>query len=229
MRKETVDIIGDLVNAINLTFTIYTTIDNGGNSYTLGTCNTLHLQVGFSITIDTVNYLITEVDKNTAITITGDVLPTEDSFEVYPPFYHHGTIISSAGELAQINNSNNKTPLIFLHETITDKFFNKVNSNLERETTLRMFFLTQSDWNNNTTNNHYSKALEPMRALVYNFINTLNRTRYIAPIEDYTITNHTLFANYLQDGYTEAIFDKNLSGCELNITIPIRDNICISC
>ena len=229
MRKETVDIIGDLVGAINLTFTIYTTIDNGGNSYTLGTCNTLHLQTGFTITINAVNYVITEVHKNVSITITGDVLPTEDSFEVYPPFYHHGTIISSAGELAKESNSSNKTPLIFLHETITDKFFNKSSNPLERETTLRMFFLTQSNWNSNTTNQHYTSALEPMRALVYNFINTLNRTRYIAPIEDYTVTNHTLFANYLQDGYTEAIFDKNLSGCELNITIPIRPNVCIEC
>ena len=229
MRKETVDIIGDIVSNMKLTFTIYGVIDNGGNSYTLTTCNTLHLQTKFTITIDAVNYVITEVDKNVSITITGDVLPTADTFEVYPPYYHHGTIISSAGELAQIKNANNKTPLIFLHETITDKFYNKTDNPLERETTLKMFFLSQSNWNSNTTNQHYTSALLPMRALVYNFINTLNRTRYIADITDYTVTNHTMFANYLQDGYTEAIFDKNLSGCELNITIPIRPNKCVEC
>lgn len=229
MRKETVDIIGDIVGAINLTFTIYTTVDNGGNSYTLGTCNTLHLQSGFKVTIDAVVYTITEVDKNTAITITGDVLPTADSFEVYPPYYHHGTIVSSNVELAQIKDANNKTPLIFLHEVIEDKFYNKSDNPLERETTLKMFFLSQSNWAKNSTNDHYVSAINPMRSLVYNFINTLNKTRYIADIEDYRIKNHTLFANYLQSGYTEAIFDKNLSGCELNITIPIRPNKCIEC
>ena len=229
MRKETVDIIGDLVNDINLSFAIKTIIDNGGNSYTLTTCNTLHLQTKFKITIDAVVYTITEVDKDVSITITGDSLPTATEFDVYPAYYHHGTILSSNAELAQIKDANNKTPLIFLHEVIEDKFYNKVSSQLERETTLKIFFLTQSNWAKNNTNDHYTSAIEPMRNLVYNFIDTLNKTRYIANIEEYRVKNHSLFANYLQEGYTEAIFDKNLSGCELNITIPIRQSICISC
>jgi hypothetical protein len=225
-RKETVDIVEDLVNGINLTFTATDIIDLTGGFYQLNTTNTLHLQVcNFLLTIDGETYIITEVVKDSYIVLSGAVLPTSLSFDVYAPFYFHGTILATKSETDLITDSVDKTPMIFLLETIIDEFKNQ-ESRTERTSSIRMFFLTQSDWEDNNTNDHYTKAIEPMRNLVYNFIDSLKGSKIINKFVEleYTVINHTHFAEYVKGSYNNAIFDANLTGCELLLTLEILKN-----
>lgn len=62
-----------------------------------------------------------------------------------------------------------------------------------------------------------------MANLVKNFINTLYNSKYIGRFEDYETINHVNFGVYVTDkGNTKSIFSDQLSGVELNITLPFR-------
>ncbi|RLI45313.1 hypothetical protein DRO61_10730, partial [Candidatus Bathyarchaeota archaeon] len=72
---ETVDIIREIVEGINKTIEIDSVVDNGDGTYTLLTCKTLYIQENFPITINSNDYTVTTVVKNTSIVVKGDVLP----------------------------------------------------------------------------------------------------------------------------------------------------------
>lgn len=232
MRKETVDIIGDLVSSMNFTFVAKTIINNGG-TYTFTTCNTYHLQECFKITIDNAIFKITEVIKNESITIKpvldSTPAPTLLEFSIYNPYYFHGTVIQTNLELEQITNSSAKTPMIYLLEVAEDKFFND-DSSLERESDLRLFFLTQANFVDWKTQDTYENAINPMRSLLYSFIETLNNSKIVGKFNDYRVINHTKFGVYMTDkGYEKRIFNDNLAGVELRISLPIlQSNKCES-
>ena len=227
--KQTVDIVEEIVNGIDLTVEIQSITDNTDGTYLLEICNTSYLQKGFTVTIDSVSYEITILIKDVSITVSGSVLPTATSFTAYPLHYTHGTLVQTNEELAKIKTASNKTPLIFVHETIEDDFHGVISS-LDRTSSIRLFFLTQSNWSKFSTDEHYQEALNQMQELVVMFIAELNASRRVKQIEAYKVKNHTKFANYLQGSYDKAFFDKNMTGCELNITIDfLKIDDCIEC
>jgi hypothetical protein len=225
-RIETVDIVQSLVNSINLTFTATSIVDLTGGFYQLTTCDTMHLQAcNFTLTIDGNDYFISEVIKDTSITISGEVLPTSLSFEVYPPFYIYGTILETKNETDKIMDSVDKTPMIFLLTSITDNF-KGAEEMTDRISPLRIFFLTQADWDNDNTKDLHSNAVNPMLNLAHNFVDVLKNSPMInnANTLDYSITGREKFANYFKGSYTTALFDKNLTGCELSFDLDVRKN-----
>jgi len=222
MRKETVDIIEDILYEMNRTFVVDGVIQEGGDVYTLLTCDTLYLHELKDITIDGNEYRITSVLHNTSITITGDVLPNVDSFEIPLPTYFHGKAIDTNAELDMVDDKETITPLVYLTETYTDRMY--PNDQLkERDVDLRIFFLTTANYDDWLTNEHYDKVIRPMRNLVYNFIETLDKSKIIGKFASYyDLTNHAKFGIFiLRKGATQRIFDDNFSGVELNIRLPI--------
>ena len=234
MRKETVDIIKDLVSEMSFEVIIKLITDNGDGTYTLSTCNTYHLQECFKITYESAQWTITNVVKDTSITIKpvldSTPAPTTLSFDAYDPYYFHGTVIQTNLELEQITNSNLKTPMVYLLEVLEDTFFNRDAQN-ERESDLRLFFLTQANFEDWKTQDSYKNAIEPMRSLCYSFIDVLNKSKNIGIFASYRVINHTKFGVFVTDkGYEERIFNDNLAGVELRITLPILQvNDCINC
>jgi hypothetical protein len=233
MRKETVDIVNDLVSEMSFEVTITLINDNLDGTYTLSTCNTYHLQECFKITYNSAQWTIQSLVKDTSITIKpvldSTPAPTELSFEAYAPYYFHGTVIQTNLELEQISNSSLKTPMIYLLEIVEDTFFNRDNQ-LERESDLRLFFLTQANFVDWKTQDTYTQAIEPMRSLAYSFIDTLNKSKLISIFAEYRLINHTKFGVYVTDkGYENRIFNDNLAGVEMRITLPVlQENDCKS-
>jgi hypothetical protein len=231
MRKETVDIVNDLVNLLDYTFTIENAIDNGDGTYVLETCNTYHLQAlpNCPILIDGSSYIITEVQSNEFIVVRGASLPVVTEFAVPKPFYFHGTAIKTNLELSQIDTFN-KFPMVYLLEVLTDTIQND-DSSLDREADLRLFFLAPSNFQDWKTDDHYTGAILPMRSLAYNFIDILNKSTKIARFDSYTLTNRVNFGVYVTDrGNTERIFNDNMSGVEMRITLPIKKDLtCNGC
>ena len=230
MRKETVDIVNDLVSELGLTITISQIVDNGGN-YTLYTCDTKWLQECFKITYEGASWTVTNVVKDDNFTIKpvldSTPVPTALTFDIYPPYYFHGTVIQTNLELEHISNSSLKTPMIYLLEVLEDTFFNRDAQN-ERESDLRLFFLTQANFVDWKTQDSYTNAIQPMREMCYQFIDTLNKSKKIGIFAQYRIVNHTKFGVYVTDkGYEQRIFDDNLAGVELRITLPVlQENDC---
>ena len=225
MRAETVDIVKDLVGSMSFTMTITLINDNGDDTYTLYSCNTYHLQECFKVLYEGANWTITNVDKNVSITIKpvldSTPIPTTMELDVYDPYYFYGTVIQTNLELEQISNSSLKTPMVYLPTVLEDTFYNDDNR-LERESDIRLFFLTQANFADWKTQDTYTNAIEPMRALAYSFIDTLNDSKIISNFAEYRLTNHSKFGVYVTDkGYEKRIFNDDLAGVELRISLPI--------
>lgn len=221
-RKLTPDIIEELFDKINLKLVTSSIVDNG-DDFTLFTDDTLHLQAGFPLTIDSVVYQITAVEYCVSVTLTGASVPVLTEFNIYKPFYFHGTILATKNEQGDIQPFD-KTPMGYLMENIKDRFHNDF-STISRTSPIRIFFLSQNDWAGDTTDEHYEKVIKPMNNLLDNFINVLRHSNIIANFvkTEYNIINLTKFAEYEnKTGAIKTIFDLNLGGCELQIEIDIN-------
>jgi hypothetical protein len=185
----------------------------------------MYVQEGFTITIGVVDYEVTEVVKDVSITISGASLPIITTFNLYAPVYYHGTVIKVKSEIAGEVNAQNvfaHTPFIYLREVIEDTVNSKYkDSPIEKTTDLQILILTQCNYADWKIVDHYSKSIYQMRALLKGFIDSLYENKKISKFENYKVKNHVNFGVYVTDkGETKSIFTDNLSGVELNITLP---------
>lgn len=223
---ETVDIIREVVEAINSTFTAKTITDNLDGTFTLTTCDTLHLQDGFPLKINGNDYEIITVTKDASILISGAFLPAIKIFPIYLPTYYHGSVIKVQAEIsggADASNLFARTPFIYLKEILTDKNNSKYNqSPIEKVPTLQMLFLTQCKYTDWKIVDHYAKSIQQMRNLVDRFILSLYADKRIGKFQDYDTVNHVNFGVWVTDkGEMKHLFNDNLSGIELKISPPI--------
>jgi len=222
--KRTEIIIGELVTGMDYSFTASSITDNLDGTYTLESCNTKHLQSGYIVTIDAVDYTITAVDVDNSITIMGSPLPTTLVFDVYQPFYKYGTIITTNNELDKENDALDILPLVYLR-TEFEETFNNRDSSFDRESAVEIFFLTQNDFSM-TESEIESNGVLPMRNLAEMFIESLNKNKDIGIFTDYKIKNWLRFGFETQNGTTKKIFNYcDMSGCQLSITLPISKNL----
>jgi hypothetical protein len=231
-RKQTVDIVEDLVTLINTELTGTSAwVDNGDGTYTITLCNTYWLNTMETVTIDSVEFTDLVVVKDTSLTVTGASIPTAITFFLDVPSYYHGTVIQTNEEItASSPNVTARTPMVYLLEIISDDFKSDEDS-LERTSDLRLFFLTEADEKNWKTDTHYTDAIDPMRKMVSFFVDeVLKKSKGLGKIEEYTVTNHANFGVYTTDkGHTKKIFNDSYSGCELRITLPIKADMSCGC
>ena len=225
MKKQTVYIIQDLINEFydSLQFTATSLVDNADGTYTLLTCDTLYLQECLKLTLLGVNYEIVEVVQGESITLKGNIAPPL-TFKPYQLYYFFGNIVDTNIEMHQKeSNVSKRTPFIYLLEKLTDEFNNDRGNLIDRETDLRLFFLTQSKFGKWKQSDHHDKAIIPMRNLVYKFIKFLDNSKIISNFDRYNVTDCPNFGIVRKDGgKPEALyFNDFLSGCELKITLPI--------
>ena len=237
MIKETVDIVEELISQLDIVVKFKSIVDNGDSTYTIETCNTGYLFPCYEFKIDGVDYkVLNEIGKdfifNERFTIKGNIVPTATEITLDSLKYYHGTVIATKEELSRKELSSDKFPMAFLLEIIEDDFNNKDDSRVDRNSQLRLFFLSETDENNWTTNEHYEFSIKPMRNLLYKFIAYLNDSNLIGKIDSYKATNHAKFGVYLSSkgGHTQRIFNDKLSGVELGIDLPIlKSRACCPC
>lgn len=237
MIKETVDIVEDLISGIDVIVKFKSVTDNLDGTYTIESCNTGYLFPMYEFDIDGVNYkVLNEIGKefvfNERFTIKGNIIPTATEVTLNSLKYYHGTVIATKEELAKKELSSDKFPMAFLLEILEDDFNNVDDSRVDRNSQLRLFFLSETDENNWTTNEHYEFSIKPMRNLLYKFIAHLNESNKIGKINSYKAINHAKFGVYLSSkgGHTERIFNDKLSGVELRIDLPIlKSRDCCPC
>jgi hypothetical protein len=228
--REIVDIIETIVNGLSATTTVKTVADNGNGTYTLGVCCTYHIQPYCYVTINAVQYLVTDITNNESITIEAGAAPlVGDIVEIAAPNYFHGTRPATNEELAEIEDVSDKMPMVYLFEVISESFSNDEEERIERESTLRLFFLGGANFDNWYTDDHYKYAIVPMRNLVFQFINAVNADQCtFADFDNYTLINHAKFGVFTDNnGHTNRFFNEDLSGVEMRVTLPVfKDFAC---
>lgn len=234
-RKETVDVIGELITAWIMPFVITSVVDNADGTYTLTVPKTYYLIPGKyrTLTINSIDYIITDVVNNASITLRGSVVPPTSTFNLPVPYYFNGTILQTNTELKKESNLYEKTPMVYLRrpftETLDAKDLN--NSDVANEAPLVIYFLTEATFAKWSTAEHDLYAIKPMRNLAYEFIEMLKvNAKYIERLTNYDITDQIKFGVITQKGVEAGLWSDNYSGVEMDITLGIKYQcICSEC
>ncbi len=233
--EPTCDLIKIVVDAMNKKFRAKTITEISPASagvlgvYKLFSCNTLWMTIGFTITIDSVDYTITEIDANVSVTIKGSVLPSIKVFDIYAPHYIFGTVMSAIDQFDKEKTAAKRLPMIWLKQTLKETFNNDPLATIERESYCDLFFLAdfQSNWNNEQ---HKNNCVKPMRNLFDSFYNALLKSKIVKEMADYKYEqyDHVMFGIYAeQAGNLKNLFNANLTGTEVKINIPfLKRKVC---
>jgi len=87
--------------------------------------------------------------------------------------------------------------------------------------------LTEADFENWLTDDHYDKAINGMYENAESFIDTTEYSSIVNEVEQYKIISHAKFGWHDKNGHVKNVFNMNLSGVELRLTLPIlREKEC---
>lgn len=225
--EEISEIITDFVSRIDTTMT-----GVWDGDYTVY-CNTKWARAGKIVTDEIGNeYLINSVDPDGSIAstqLTGAPTPLTGLTFLNPPFYQGGTKLSANAEWTIVTTDlTAKTPLIWLLEIIRLTKFGRADVR-EFETSLRLFFLDETNVKDFYTQDHRREVVKPMTSLAEEFLNVIRNDRNYKTIEDYTLVTFSRFGVETDRGVIENILDANLSGVELQFTLTKYKTNCKNC
>ena len=219
--RNIIDILKPIVEDIQPEVTVKSVTDNLDGSYTIETCGIYYLQTGFTIIINSVDYTVSNITGNTILVI-GSVLPPVQNFTLYAPYFFHGTVTQTNVELTSVEDAALKTPMVYLYETLKEKVLDPMESPVEFEAEVRLFFLTQANFADWKTADYYGEAIKPMSILADLFKKALDTAIGIGLLGDADRVSHTKFGVHINDkGYEKFLFNDHLSGVEVRMNIPI--------
>ena len=220
MINEITNIVGDIVSKIDNSVTGVYNTGSGLTEY----CDTKWMRKGKTLTDSLSNqFLIEGITYNESVEATQISSPPLVDLEgltfLDTPFYLSGTKIAADNEWTRASKDlTTKTPLIWLLEVLTEQKFGR-GDNREFSTSLRIFFLDETDVRQFKTEDHRREVVYPMSKLVESFLDVIRVDRRFQTIEDYQLITFSRFGVERQDGMFENILDANLSGVELRLDL----------
>lgn len=227
-KTDIILFIKNVLSGIVFEVQILSSTDNLDGTQTLIVDDVIYLQAGFRITIGGNDYIINSVDPFTNTVILRGVPLVVTSFIIYPVKFFYGNIRETANELKDYEQSRDKTPMLYMYEEFKERFNEDPETNIERESDLRLFFLTQADFQDWQRQDFQDGAVMPMRRLTERFIEELRNAKRVTQLTSYETITKTRFGVFVNDkGIDSAYWADNLSGIELRITIELdRDGGC---
>lgn len=233
-RQSSIDIIRNVVAAMTFPIEVTAVTNPSTDTYVLTTCDIKHAQPGFKWTIDSVIYEITEIDGDEkTITVTGSSPVVPGTWDLYTPFFFHGTVSQTNIDLKEELDAAKKTPLVWMLENFTDEIFDDPEDAKDRIIKLRLFFLTQPGKASEKTDPRYHHCIEPMRRLQENFIAKLRKMpgRFDLREFDYELMNYAKFGVFITEkGMPANYFSSPLSGVEMKFSLTVlKTGACPEC
>lgn len=226
--KETFELLKPIVDSIDKVFIMDSIVDNLDGTYTINTCNTLWATYSRTVTINAIDYVIVELVVNQSIKVKGASIPTGTQFDLYEPYFFHGTVIAQQEEMNNIENSWDKLPMIYLNEITRERFDLEVDSSIERESECNIFVMVDVNMGDWKTTTHYEQAVRPMRNLAFRLIEAIKNANNVGVLTSFDLLDHARWGVYLSaSGHPKKIFADDLSGTQLRINIPfLNSNNC---
>lgn len=221
--KLTVDILDDFINLLDLSGLVLSSVFDGTDT-TLSMAKTYHARKNMMLNVDGNDYLILEVVNNMSIKVSGEVVDPIN-YTVPNPFYFHGTPLMTNAHHISGAKEDDKLPMVYLYEILREKD-KPVDSRTVRESDLRLFFLDSADFENWNTDAHYSYRLLGLNNLVDAFIDAARAYKCCFYLDEteFTRINHVKWGTWKDNsGHEQRIFDDDLTGVELNFTLPLRN------
>jgi hypothetical protein len=234
-RDDITDLLEQVVAGVDPSMQVTDSMDNGDGTQTITVCDIKWTEPGRTFTIGPDTYTIESLDPdNRTITVSpaAPLIAAPSTFNLYQPFFFHGTPIQTSEELQERNDATQKTPMVYLMENMTEAIDDNDESNIDRVSNLRIFFLTQGDFDKWQTEDFYANAIRPMRRLLENFVAELRQTsRFDTRELGYEVTNHARFGVYISNrGVEKSLFLDNLSGVEMTVELTVlKDLSCPPC
>tara|TARA_R110001632_G_scaffold76073_2_gene172729 strand:- start:1089 stop:1772 length:684 start_codon:yes stop_codon:yes gene_type:complete len=216
---EASEYIRDLVSKIdNKLMGSYNSSD--GKTYI---CNTKWARIGKTITnSNNIKFKIIGISYDIYIIaepILGGTEILDGICYLSDPFFITGTKRATNMEwILADSNLENKLPLIWLLEIISETGYGK-GSSKEKDITTRLFFLDETDPSQYYTKDHREQVVIPMQKLMLEFLNVVDADRMYETIENYTYKTFSRFGVEQETGVIENILDANLSGVALDVTL----------
>lgn len=222
---KTVDIINNLIDELRET-SVITNVAQSVNTYTFTTDSLESLvvkdEVIFAEFSTTKVYTIKSINtvNSTFSVVSSDDLSTVTVWKSASPYYYYGTpmLVNSWFE----KNNKARGLFVFLFTPISEPLDNDVESSIDRNASLEMYFMKHvpsEDW----LSVEHSTLIATVTPVVDEFIYQLNNDAQFARPDSISPTNHMDWGTFLQDrGYTERILDYKFSGVGLTTTLPIK-------
>ena len=228
---HTVDLIKEIVDSFDPK-TVIKQVSTGVDTV-LKVCNLMYIREQSKVKINNIEYTVKSVDEeNKEITIAG-IIPVNpgDYIQGGTVHYFHGTPIATANQLVQIQQVQNKTPLLYLLEVISDRFDEDPESSIDRESDMNLFFLDEANFKDWDTDQHYSGAIKPMSNLATMFKEHLKTSIGIGVIDESTMSYHAKFGLSIRNesGHLKNLFPETFSGVQLRIKIPFLKSLICDC
>lgn len=207
------------------TLSIVSIVDNAPTYDVTVECGTSYLTKGKKVQIDNNSYRVTKLEGN-VITLTGNTTPVGTLLTLPQVYYWHGTIKQTDNERINVPNRKDKTPFVYLFETIRESYSNSDSNYIEIP--LRMFFLDESSFSDYTTELFYDEVIYPMRALAEEIINDVDSMAN--DLENIEVINHTRFATFMDSqGYEKNAISEELTGVEVRLNALLPQDINCKC
>lgn len=236
-KQPSIDIIESIINSLDFTVEIINIINLTGGFHTIEVKNMFHAQPGFPVTIGTKTYTIVEVtpavisdcgpSSNDLIKVQGDADDiTEETFDLYRPFFFFGTPIAEGVELRQINQAKEKIPMFWLRlDDFSETFYEDILEKREREIKIRLYPLTQGDPDKWLTRQAIEEGVNPMRRLAELFIDKINSNPNRFDADGLTWSIPAVYPKFgviiINKGVEKSLWHDKLSGVELSMNLTV--------
>jgi hypothetical protein len=230
MAINPIKILDEVLQGVSLTVNVSAIVDNGGGSYTLTVDNTYYLNRLSKITIDAVEYTVTDFTINTELVVSGDSLPTATSFTINQPLFLYGNPQMVSAEIVKRQENGTLTyPYIWAVEISTTSKNLNPSAAVKATKSFNLFFFDTVDRENWVIEDHYNQDIYPLSNYIDYFFTILKSRRDLFDSDSITWneTNHVNFGDYIQDqGNREKILNDNITGIQVQAEVPFMAQGC---
>jgi len=201
-----------------------------GSNWIVTTDDTLWLNTKDRFDLIGNTYQIVEYTKDVSITLEAigghSTAPIVGSYNIPPPTFIHGKYKAAVSEIKRASGRE-IIPFVWMIELQTRTKPSELDSIIQHEGQVRLFFCNQTKWEEET-DWQYSEVIEPLQSLVDLFIENLKSHPRIGDLGNVDITNHakvTTGNSSITEEEENQLFDRELTGIEVLVDLPIKINM----
>lgn len=210
------NVIESFINSLDYSLKILSvSYDSPSNITSIEVADKLYAREYLNVLIDSVPNKILSVTGN-VLTFSGEIIPT--TISLIPPYFAHGTPYAVNVEL----DRHIEYPLVYLLEIVREEIPSDLDSRFETIPTLRLFFLDEANFKDWDTDELYSNVVALQRDYCNFVLKNIKKSKVFGLPTNIEITSFAKFGVYQNEkGVLNSLFNKQLSGVELRIDLPI--------
>lgn len=232
MKRPLRHIIEEFIGSIPLTFNVISrSYDIVDDSTTITVDNVLHLNTRMEVN----GHKVIGIYSDTVFIVKGEYLLDTVTYPM--PYYFAGSPLSVLQELSTRKKPEDRFPFIYLYEVIEEIFHNRLDSHIERDSDISLYFLDECDYKWDTELNNikfYEQVIDGMFRLANYFVELASDSEMFARIDRFSIKTYAKFGafkfveiknNLFKNSMDNTVFNDELSGVELRLTLPVYKEI----